>query len=124
MTFIGAVGMFFMWITGHKIVVYNGSLCCRCGKGAWGGVNFGPFFFTSYSAVEHTFRHEWGHGVQNAVYGPLFLFIVAIPSFVRYHYRNFVVATKRKKYSALPPYDAIWFENEATTLGNKYCIEK
>ena len=124
MTFIGAVGMFFMWITKHEIKKYHGSLYCRCGKSGWGGVNFGPFFFVSPFTNESTLQHEWGHGVQNAVYGPAFLFVVAIPSFTRYHYRNFVVATKRKKYSELPPYDAIWFENEATTLGEKYCIEK
>ena len=42
-------------------------------------------------------------------------FIVAIPSFVRYHYRDWITSSKcpekwRKKYTQLPDYDAAWFD--------------
>lgn len=49
--------------------------------------------------------------------GPLFIFIVAIPSACRYHYQNY------RSSKGLPneDYDAIWFEGTATKWGTA-CI--
>ena len=43
-------------------------------------------------------------------------FIVCIPSAIRYWYRNIKVSFGKD----LQPYDSIWFEGQATTLGLKY----
>ena len=58
-----------------------------------------------------TNNHEYGHTFQNAILGPFFIFIVAIPSAIRYWYREFSKKTQ-------PDYDAIWFEGSATEIGN------
>jgi hypothetical protein len=47
-------------------------------------------------------------------------FLVAIPSFIRYWYRELLVRSGEKKYADLPDYDSVWFEGWATKLGKKY----
>jgi len=84
-----------------------------------GGVSFGMFFVRGKNK-ESICSHEYGHGIQNLWWGPLFLFVIAIPSVTRYFwrkfYRTFIYPKNRKK---LPPYDSIWFEGQATNLGQQ-----
>lgn len=56
--------------------------------------------------------HEHGHSIQNAYLGLLFPFLVAIPSFIRFWWREW---NKPKT-----DYDAIWFEGSATKTGKKF----
>ena len=58
--------------------------------------------------------HETGHSLQNALFGPLMIPLVSIPSAVRFWYRKAV-----GKRRSLPPYDAVWFEKDATRRGGK-----
>ena len=58
--------------------------------------------------------HEFGHTVQNAILGPLVIFLVYIPSLLRYHYREWLYKHDKPVKTA---YDDIWFEDSATTLG-------
>lgn len=44
------------------------------------------------------------------IWGPLFPFVIALPSAIRYHYQNW----RSKKGLENKPYDAIWFEGQAT----------
>lgn len=91
--------------------------------GNWGGVNLGCVSLCGgYTTVcpdkewfQHTRKHEFGHSLQNLIFGPLFPFIVAIPSAIRYHYQNY------RDLKGLPnkEYDAIWFEGTATKWGTK-----
>jgi hypothetical protein len=62
--------------------------------------------------------HECGHGLQNIMFGPLFIFIIFIPSCIRYWYREL----RYERKGIMPPtsYDSIWFEGWATELGKKY----
>ena len=86
--------------------------------GNWGGVNLGCISLCGgYTTVcpdenwfQHTRRHEFGHSLQNLIFGPLFPFLVAIPSAIRYHYQNY----RSKKGLSNKEYDAIWFEGMAT----------
>lgn len=91
-------------------------------KGNWGGVSLGAFALCgSYSQIdgpcydldwyEHVRRHEFGHSIQNIILGPIFLFVVAIPSIIRYWLYNY---GKLKS-----DYDSIWFERTATEWGTK-----
>lgn len=41
-------------------------------------------------------------------------FLVAIPSCIRYWYRELLVRSGEKKYADLPDYDSVWFEGWAT----------
>ena len=109
----------------------------------WGGLSLGPFafcgsyvtgfdltqfdynrdVFNHYYKIhneeffEHVRRHEYGHSLQNLIWGPLWLFVIAIPSAIRYNdrlnkqVRNIPIETE---------YDDVWFEGQATKLGERY----
>ena len=91
--------------------------------GNWGGVELGAFALCgNYSEshkgwFEHTRKHEFGHAVQHLYMGPLFIFIVAIPSATRYWYQ--VIMQKKGKTFPYGWYDSIWFEGGATKTGKK-----
>lgn len=84
----------------------------------WGGLELGTFFLIDQNEHLSTKYHESGHGLQNIVWGPLFLFVIWIPSAIRYQYRELKYHRKGKN----PPtdYDDIWFEGQATNWGHKY----
>lgn len=86
----------------------------------WGGISLGPVSIVNKNPSTHILAHEFGHAIQNCFFGPFFLVLVAIPSAIRYWYREIVVTTGFMAYSELPPYDSIWFEGMATQLGEKY----
>ena len=89
--------------------------------GNWGGVELGAFALcgnyseTSPSWFDHTRKHEFGHALQHLVLGPLFIFVVAIPSACRYWHQR-IAASKGKQFPA-GWYDSIWFEGGATKEG-------
>lgn len=93
MSVIGLVVAFFLLITGHKPKIFGWSLHFFVGR-SWGGVNLGPVIITNIGA-ETTQFHEHGHGLQNCLWGPLFPFVIALPSMYRYHLRNFNYESKK-----------------------------
>lgn len=121
MTLMGAVVALALLITGHKPKRFHHSIYFEVGEN-WGGFEAGGFFFTDKTPSLHTKQHESGHGLQNIVLGPLMPFVVSIPSAIRYWYRR--IKQKRNPSVILPPYDSIWFEGQATRLGEKYFNEK
>lgn len=84
-------------------------------KKAWGGVNFGMMFLRDTTSWDRLSMHEFGHTFQNCLFGPFVLFIVSIPSGIRYWYRRL----KYERKGLIPPtnYDDIWFEKSATDIG-------
>ena len=80
---------------------------------SWGGMEMGTMFLRDSSNNTSTNSHEFGHSFQNAILGPLFIFIVAIPSAIRY----WVMTFREKKGKSLKAYDLIWFEGSATSIG-------
>ena len=123
MTLIGALVALALLITGHKPKRFHHFIYFEVGYN-WGGVEVGGFFVVDKYASERTKRHEAGHGIQNIILGPLMPFLVSIPSAIRYWYFRYLVASKKKLHSDLPPYDSIWFEGWATKLGDKYYKEE
>lgn len=90
--------------------------------GDWGGLELGAVSLCgSYSQpngpcynpswYKHTACHEFGHSLQNLWWGPLFPFVISIPSAIRYWMDR---AGKLKS-----DYEGIWFESQATRLGTK-----
>lgn len=120
-SFIGLVVALFMLITGHKPHHIGPEIYFECSENFPGGCNLGPVFLVWKSAGKSTKLHECGHSIQNIIWGPLQLIVVAIPSLVRATYRtiyqNYIYY---KKKEPLPPYDSIWFEGQATRFGYKY----
>ncbi len=115
MTLIGLLCASVLSATKHTAYNYRGCLHYKVGKN-WGGVSLGLVIITDVTPSDHTLKHEYGHTLQNALYGILFPFIVAIPSAMRYHERIILA----KKGAELEPYDAVWYEGQATEWGNKY----
>ena len=64
----------------------------------------------------HTKQHETGHSFQNAIWGPLSIFLIFVPSFIRYWYQE----SRARKGKDNKPYDAIWFEGSASKIGEEY----
>ena len=85
----------------------------------WGGLEMGPFCLVSKNPSQHTLNHEFGHGIQNCFFGPFMLFI-SLTSAIRYWYREYQIRVLKKSYKDLPDYDSIWFEGDATHLGNYF----
>ena len=123
MTLIGLIATAILLCFGYRLKrnIYGWSI--EVG-GEFGGVSFGPVCVVSTNPDRDLLNHEFGHSIQNCWFGPLFPFVVAIPSFVRYWYREYLVLVKKKKYSQLPDYDAVWFEGGATKLGDFYFKHK
>lgn len=103
-----------------KLSMYKQAIHVRV-KGFPGGVSLGGFIFTDEDAYGLSIRgHEWGHTIQNIIFGPLFMFIIGLPSIIRCAFYNYYYDNNREKYNKLPDYDSVWFEGWATRLGNKY----
>lgn len=71
---------------------YNHITVVNVNKGnLFGGAccSFGPVILTTPNCSETVKRHETGHSKQSLVYGPLFLFVVAIPSVILFWRRRF-----------------------------------
>lgn len=58
----------------------------------------------------HTIHHECGHSYQVALFGPFWLFLVAVPSQVRW-----CIAASGREIT----YEKAWFEESATDVGNE-----
>lgn len=82
-TLIGSIVMLSLLVVGKKPQRFNDRFYIRVGK-HWGGCNLGPWFICDESPSLHTKQHESGHGFQNALWGPLYPFVVCIPSGLRY----------------------------------------
>ena len=116
MNIIGAIGAALVSLdTGIKPTRHAGNVVFKFGH-YWGGVSLGIFTFMCLEADEHTLNHEFGHSIQNAILGPLFPFIVGIPSLIRCQKFNNNI---RKGVPNEEDYDAIWFEGSATYWGTE-----
>ena len=89
-------------------------------NGDWGGLNLGPCILTSKEPSISLRNHEFGHSIQNCIFGPFVLVLVCLPSVVRYWYRIYLTKCKKIPSNELKPYDAAWFEGTTTSLGRKY----
>lgn len=85
-------------------------------KKNWGGLTVGMMFFRDTTSIDHVSMHEYGHTFQNAILGPFMIFIVGIPSTIRYWYRH--LKYERKGLMPFKKYDDIWFEGSATEIGS------
>jgi len=112
MTLIGAVLTGALFLCGHRVRRFGACRYIETGT-HWGGVSFGIFFLANSTPSAHICLHEAGHAVQNILFGPLMPLLVALPSALRYWYR-------RLSGRCTAPYERIWFEAQATALGNRY----
>lgn len=82
------------------------------------GFSIGVCPIICQQVVWSLYPHEFGHTVQNAIFGPFQLFLVLIPSCIRFWYREWLAKTP--KHIIKTKYDDIWFEGSATIIGETY----
>jgi hypothetical protein len=109
--------LFLLWIgTGNLIGIerYKSAIVLRIKHLTW-GVSLGLFIFIGESVYQsdscHTIPHEYGHCIQSAFLGPLYLFVIGIFSgiwFLTFRYR-----LSRAPYL----YYTFWTERWADQLG-------
>ena len=125
MTFIGALTFFVIAVICKGRVRHNKyGFVVEIGYN-WGGLSLGPFAFTGrytekngpcYDVVFFEFvrTHEYGHSIQNIILGPLFPFLIGIPSAIRYH----IYMHSEKTWHWY--YNLAWFEHWANLLGHRF----
>ena len=94
---------------------YKGRIRIHLWRDCGFGISMGVVVITAGRLIlSKVVKHELGHTIQAARFGLLFIPLIAIPSGIRYQYRT------RTKRPLTVPYNAIWFEGQATRLGDKY----
>lgn len=128
MTILGLFVTLFAIIFRKGRVRRNGYSIITVFGGNWGGLSLGAFSFCgnyseSYWYFEEVRCHEFGHSLQGLIWGPLFIFVIGIPSVCRYLY--YTIVTSRGMYEEFPEgwYDSAWFEGQATRWGTAAMIK-
>ncbi len=100
---------------------YHGSLIIYH-NGNWGGVSLGMFIIIRGNADENWIHeakiHEYGHTIQSLILGPLYLFVIGIPSSSMYR------ATRKIIYGYVGEYYYFYPEAWANTLGQRATGER
>ena len=117
MNLAGMAAAAVMLLTGHRPKRFGPCVYFEHGDG-WGGMSWGMFFIVCRGADERLLAHELGHGMQNCRFGPFMPFLVGIPSSLRYWYRRILKRVSGREPKR--PYDAAWFEGQATRVGLEY----
>lgn len=115
LTLAGLIVAGVLLLAGKKPKKHGWCWYFEVGGRRWGGLNLGLIFLTGPYPLESTKDHEFGHAIQNCMYGPLMLFLVTIPSAIRYWYRE--LRYHRRGKTPKTDYDSIWFERQATIRG-------
>ena len=116
LTLLGCIVATFLLATGHKPQKWGYCYYFEVGKG-WGGLELGPIFLVNKNASKYTKNHELGHGIQNCYFGLLMIFVISIPSAIRYWYRE---VKKKIGTPCTTNYYDIWFEKQASDLGKDF----
>ena len=121
LTLIGLIVAAVLLCMGYKPQKWGYCYYFKVGGDSWGGINLGLIFLTDTEPIDSIRNHEHGHAIQNCYWGPLFLFVIGIPSAIRYWYREL----RYHREGIRPPtlYDDFWAEGQATKWGNEL-IEK
>ena len=68
-------------------------------------------------AEQTIIRHEYGHTIQSLIFGPLYLIVIGIPSFI---WANIPRIQRRWRPGGLRAYFGFWTERWATALGERF----
>lgn len=105
-----------------KFKVVQGRVVVVLKNTDFGGISLGLFILVSRDS-KALIQHELGHTVQNVMFGPLFILLIAIPSGIRYQMFGWLNKRHLKKHGEPLNYYSIWFESQATRLGVRYFNE-
>ena len=113
MTSIGALVTLVLIICGRKPKTLGPVVYTTVGDW-WGGLELGGFFICCKQSENGTSTrlHEAGHGLQNMIWGPLFPFVIGLPSAARYWVRNFHTQEDKNMFAL-----CLFFITFALTIG-------
>lgn len=111
MTLIGLIVAAVMLLRGKKPTIYKGCIHFESKY----NLSLGIVILTMGTSFIK--KHEYGHALQNCVYGVFMPFIVTIPSAIRYWYRE--IRYFRRGNNPPTEYYDIWFEAQASRWGNE-----
>lgn len=101
-----------------KRELYNGALITYH-SGNWGGISLGMFIIMNGHRppiwTKGARVHEYGHTIQSLILGPLYLFIIGIPSFLWANSKKHNVLRDNGQESYFDFYPEYW----ANSLGAK-----
>ncbi|HPD02292.1 MAG TPA: hypothetical protein P5161_03790 [Eubacteriales bacterium] len=102
---------------------FKGALISRHEEN-WGGVSLGIFIFVNGARGEQWFldarAHEYGHTLQNLLLGPLYLFVIGIPSVIWCNSKRFIKLREEKGVSYYEFYPEKW----ANAWGDRFTGHK
>lgn len=127
MTLVGLFILLFTYLFMHDRIVIRviaGRIAITFKDKIFGGLSLGIVYLVDKGDGVHTHVHELGHTLQNAALGPLFILLIAIPSAIRYHIWDVYSALYYTRHGHFPGYDDIWFEHQATSLGERHYLDK
>ena len=98
--------------------IRNATIILIEAKAKFSGVSLGNWIFVSksYDDLATVIKHEEGHCIQSMIFGPLYLFVIGIPSLIMN-----LMSSYSMKYGEGLFYDNYykrWPENWADKLGN------
>lgn len=76
---LGLIVLIFTKFQRAKTERYGETFVTRWKYGS--GVSLGCFIFVSEHASDNTLKHEYGHYLDGKCLGPLYLFVIGLPSF-------------------------------------------
>lgn len=120
MTLIGAIVALILIITGHKPKTLGPAVYFETGYD-WGGLELGGFFICCKNCSEQTKYHELGHGIQNIVWGPLFPFVIWMPSALRYWLRTMPTRMKMSIFNLFYFLGSLLFTTSLAVITGACC---
>jgi len=91
-------------------------------KEGWAGISLGMFIIIKEKAGENWIHeakiHEYGHSIQSLILGPLYLFVIGIPSMLLYKMTENIIFGHVNEYYEFYP------ERWANHLGQKVTGER
>ena len=78
---IGLIVLLYFYLNHCSYSSYRNSKVI-CSYKMRGGMTLGRYIFVSESADNLTIMHEYGHVLQSQYLGPLYLFVIGIPSLI------------------------------------------
>ncbi len=121
---MGLVMFVFYKLKGSEYERYHNALITYIDKKNFGGVSLGMFIFINKNRIgdarHDTKIHEYGHTVQTMILGPLWLFIIAVPSVIWCNAPCFVKLRKENNIS----YYRLYCEGWANVCGTRATKER
>lgn len=88
---------------GAKIELFHNAVITYIDKKNFGGISLGMFIFINAKRIGDSLHdikiHEYGHTVQTMILGPLWLFVIGLPSIIWCSLPVFVKMRKEKNIS-------------------------